>query len=192
MKKFISALAATFVYSSLVHAMPVLNKNAAVDGSLVTIWPDHKIKDLYYYAPSSLRGSYREVSEGNLSGMLMQNVSEDTLQSMNALLKTNPQAWFEPVPMKNVQVSVPEIYANVLTESKCRSLQDALLVACDIQLDPETSHRVLPLLRNPGLIIEFRYQVEGVVGSAQLFSRRYKTKTVEFSIPLVFKTGSSF
>lgn len=192
MKKFISALSVSFVLCSMAQALPVLNQNAAVDGSLATIWPDHKIKDLYYYAPSSVRGSSRELGEGNLSGMFMQKVSEDTLHAMNALLKKNPRAWFEPVPMSHIQVVVPEIYADVLAGSQCHSLQDAVFVACDIELNPETSHRVLPLLRNPGLIMDFNYQIEGVVGSAQLFSRRYKTKTVEFSIPLVLRSGSSF
>ncbi len=49
-----------FFLMSNVWAVPVVNKNMAAEGTFVTIWPDHKDPDHFYFAPNFMKVSVDE------------------------------------------------------------------------------------------------------------------------------------
>jgi hypothetical protein len=185
-------------------AVPVLNRNVSTTGSTITIWPDHKDPNQFYYAPTRMRVALKDgrplitavdYYEGSCRWgrrcerrMLLTTFFEaaynesDLNDTQRKILTMNPNANFVPVPFISSQVQFGTTLASFIEEHNCSPVggQTADLVPCTIVLNQQGVYRLLPALQQGKLLaFNFTYKLMGAVESA---SGQFKDFETEYSI----------
>ncbi len=184
--KFLLSL--LFLMSTTSYAVPVLNENIAAEGTLITIWPDHKDPNHYYFAPNMMNISKDKNSDPKLhfteflsncnftrrcsvKGMLnvffVAGYREDQLRDAQAgILKINPKARFSPIPFLSSKVEFGKVLSTFVDHHDCspRAGQAADEVPCSLVLNSRGLKTLVPYLRE-GKIFPFKffYRISGVL-----------------------------
>lgn len=187
------------------HGAPVLNRNSGTTGNSITIWPDHKDPNQFYYAPTRMNISVDDNNKARLnvidytvgSCRWGRNCSrkillstyfesayreEDLKNTKSKILSINPKANFVPVPFLSSQVVFGTTLLPFIDEHNCSPIggQASDLVPCSIVLNHTGINRLLPRLANGGVLaFNFVYKIFGVVESA---TNSYRDFEAEYAI----------
>lgn len=187
------ALLLTLLMISTAHAVPVLNRNLAAEGTLITIWPDHADPDHFYFAPNFMKIAtdrhnkvkfhFTEYTTGNcsafgrrlgtcqnralLTSLLMAGYEDKQLkEAQEGIKKLRPNARFSAIPYLASKVEFDETLKRFVDEHSCSPLagQAADEVPCSITFNSRGVKKLKPFL-NDGKIIAFHfiYKISGLV-----------------------------
>lgn len=175
------------------QAVPVLNRNMAADGTVVTIWPDHADPNHFYFAPNFMRISndsngkpkfnltqYRMGNCGRigrrlgkchykamLTSLLIADYEAEQLREAQAgIRKIRPQARFSAIPFLASQVEFDSTLEEFIDDHQCspKAGQAADEIPCTMTLNNQGIYNLMPYL-NSGAVLPFKfiYQISGVV-----------------------------
>lgn len=201
--RFILLLTLFTSFSSF--AVPVFNRNVSTSGNSITIWPDHKDPNQFYYAPTRMNIALDEVGKAQFNiidyttgrcrfgrncerKLLMTTYFEsvykddDIKTTKEKILLSNPKANFSPVPFISSQVVFGTALLPFIEEHNCAPMggQAADLVPCTIVLNSKGIHKLLPsLAQGKRLAFNFTYKLFGVVENA---NSTFKDYEVDYAI----------
>lgn len=185
-------------------ALPVFNQNMAAEGTLVTIWPDHKDQDHFYFAPNLMKISVNQNNQAkfNLTKYLancnilrkchekaLLNVffvaghrQEELLNAQAGILKRFPKARFSPIPFLASKVEFSKTMAPFIDQHDCAPMagQTSDEVPCSMTLNNRGINHLLPRL-NEGKVFPFKfyYKISGVLQSA---NGQYSDHSIDYSL----------
>jgi len=163
---------AGLMMSSGLYAAPIVNKNIATKGSLVTIWPDHLDPDQFYYAPKSLKIAKEE--DGTLKfnafdykmpgcGLLTKckniyisafyeaDFADKDLDEQIAVIKqTKPKARFSPVSYMESKVNFSKLLYPWVRDHECDGKGGQAMdeVSCGMILNGKGIKEIISRLEN--------------------------------------------
>ncbi len=174
-------------------AVPVVNKNMAAEGTFVTIWPDHKDPDHFYFAPNFMKIAldvkstpkfhYTEYWKGNcgrfgsavggckkralVTTLLAAGYEMEQLGIAEAgIRKLRPQARFSAIPFLASEVQFGETLSAFIEEHECapRAGQAADEIPCTLTFNKRGIDKMVPFL-NSGRVIPFKfiYKISGLL-----------------------------
>ena len=167
--------------SGTAHALPVLNMNTP-GAEMVTVFPDHQNKSLYYLAPTVYvvakdannlpSFSYMEYrsSSGSRRAVLQATLRPDFTYAMieaakAEIRKSNPQAQFTALAFEDTRVEFTDSLKDLLLGSDCKHKAGTVAdeQTCAFKLN-STGIRVLKPMLKTGLAIttQFLYKINGV------------------------------
>ncbi|MES2527012.1 MAG: hypothetical protein V4598_07980 [Bdellovibrionota bacterium] len=187
MKMLILAL---ILISPLAMALPVLNENAVTNGSLVTLWPDHEDKNVFYYAPSMYETlafedgpSVTAFSESEILGVHKAIYSTDLDKAVTHLLSQNPDAIVKPVRLDSPRIVESRALSEFIEDQFCTIIPDHGNGGCILYVREGKFQRLKTIIENTGIMLSVEYKVEGVL--------RLVSGTIEhtgtYGIPLLIK-----
>lgn len=187
------SLLTLLLFMSVAHAAPVLNVNMAAEGTLVTIWPDHKNPDHFYFAPNFMTIAFNKNLEpefnmvqyqtgncGRIGRRLGKCIShammsaqfiagyehQQLLEAQAGIKKLRPQARFSAIPFMGSKVDFGDILSEFVTKELCSPLagQAADKIPCHLVLNRRGMEELIPFL-NDGSVISFQlvYEIAGVI-----------------------------
>lgn len=194
-------------YIGFAQAAPVFNANVAGTGEYVTVWPDHKDPNLFYYAPAALsiavdrRGGAkfnvtsfltncnrfnRCTEKAKVTVFFAPILDQKLLEDAQALIrKRKPNAVFSPVPFLASKLDMGGALAAFVELNDCSSLAGLAgdEVACSMILNPRGVRYLLPSL-NAGQVhpMKFSYSLSGVSETVQ----GYRDVNLDFIITIKF------
>lgn len=188
MKMLILALV---LLSPLARALPVLNENAVTNGSLITLWPDHEDKNVFYYAPSwyeTLRSederSYISAYPGFKIFAVHKAMYNPALeQAVSDLKAENPAAIVKPVTFKSGHIKESSALSEFISQQKCTVLPNHGNGACLLVIHESSFRLIESIIANMGITLQVEYEVEGVIRSDNDMIK----STATFGIPLLIK-----
>lgn len=183
--------------SSQAWALPVMNLNAP-GAELLTVFPDHQDKNLYYLAPAVMtvaqddRGlpffSYIEFLDGFVTHAIVQATLRPAYRSdaVNAtkesILKSNPNAKFTSIPYSNSKLVFSDALKPLVEQSYCTHIAASVgeEQSCSFEFNSR-GRKVLRSMFREGLTIsmQLEYSIEGVV---QKEDGSYSSKSNLYSI----------
>lgn len=192
--KFMKYAIALLLMMNSAIAAPILNRNMAAEGTLVTIWPDHVDPDHFYYAPNAMKISkdaegkvnfnlttYRVGSCGYLhikkcyqkaflSVLLSASYETQQLtEAQTGIRKIRPNARFSPVPFLSSQALFGETIRVFIDGHDCapKAGQAADEVPCTMTLNANGLYTLRPYLAEGKILpMKFVYEIAGVVEGA--------------------------
>lgn len=171
MKKFFFAL---LFIAPLTQAAPVLNKNAAIDGSLNTIYPDHRDVDLFYYLPESFEASLVAFDKDSRTinfGTVTDAYTHDLADAMAAIRKVRPKAKF-----KRALVEKQTFQGN----SDVQDAMECEQLACRLTISEEGMRWYPDFMERFGAHFYSSYEVRGVMETPT----EIKPQTLRFGVPV--------
>ncbi|HXH31898.1 MAG TPA: hypothetical protein VNJ01_13900 [Bacteriovoracaceae bacterium] len=175
------------------YAVPVLNRNMAADGTVVTIWPDHLDSNHFYFAPNLMRiandgrGTPKfhltQYALGNcgrigrrlgkchekamLTSLLIADFEKEQLREAQAgIKKIRPQARFSAIPFLASKVEFDTSLKEFIDDHNCspKAGQAADEVPCSMTLNSQGIYVLVPFL-NAGSVLPFKfiYKIAGVI-----------------------------
>ncbi len=178
-------------------AVPVLNRNMAAEGTFVTIWPDHKDPDHFYFAPNFMKISvdenktakfhftpYTTGSCGRLGGafgsckkrallttLLTAGYELEQLQLAQAgIRKQRPQARFSAIPFLASEVQFGDSLSIFIENHECapKAGQAADEIPCTLTFNKRGIAKMVPFL-DQGRIIPFKfiYKISGLLENGE-------------------------
>lgn len=188
-------IAIFILYSGLVQAAPVLSSNLAADGTLITIWPDHKDPDQFYFAPNMMTLSQNEDLTPKFHFMqfkkncrrskllkwicdykaMMTSVfvagfdNEQLQKAQNGIRKIRPNARFSTIPFLDSQVEFDTALKDFVSSYDCTPIGGQIRdeVPCTIVLNQNGIEHIMPFLASGATLpIKFLYRISGVIEMA--------------------------
>lgn len=173
-------------------AAPILNKNVAADGTIITIWPDHKDPDQFYFAPNSMKLSTEEGRGAKFNFMQFKtdcrrnrylnwtcqykammtalfvagHDSNQLNRAQESVRKIRPNARFSTIPYIGSQVEFDQTLGEFVIEHNCtpRGGQSSDEVPCSIIFNKNGITNLMPFLSSGSLLpFKFVYQIAGVI-----------------------------
>lgn len=168
------------------QAAPVFNQNMAADGTFVTIWPDHKDPNHFYFAPNFMRIAldasetpkfqFTQFETGNCSSRWARRMGychykalitsllvagyemEQLNQAQEGIRKIRPQARFSPIPFITSKVEFGDTLNKFIDEHECspRAGQAADQIPCTITFNSNGIYYLMPFL-NAGKILPIKF-----------------------------------
>lgn len=188
-----------------VFAVPVLNSNVSISGKTITIWPDHKNPNQFYFAPNRMELALDKDGKPQLSvidykvgacrwgrrcerKLLLTTYFEaayrdsDLEDTKAKIMATNPKANFSPVPFISSQVQFGTTLYPFIDEHNCSPMggQASDLVPCTIVLNAKGINRLIPTLAEGKMLaFNFSYKILGAIEGA---SKEFRDFEAEYSI----------
>jgi hypothetical protein len=191
------------LFGTSAYAVPVLNENIAAEGALLTIWPDHKDPNHFYFAPNLMEISqdrnqnlkfhltefYDNCRLGRCTKRAMLNTffiaayREHHLKiAQEGILKKFPKARFSPIPFLSSKVEFGRTLTPFVKDNDCapKGGQAADEVPCSMVLNYKGINTLVPYL-NEGKIVPFRflYKIAGVLASGD---GTFQDEMIDYSI----------
>lgn len=187
-----------------VTAAPVLNHNMASAGNNITIWPDHKDPDQFYFAPTIMKLAKDSSGKAAFHGFefedncrmirgcrrkfLMTSYFEagyrnqEFQEAKSKIQQLRPKARFSPIPFMGSSVDFGTVLTPFIDTHNCSAMggQSTDVLPCTIVLNEKGIRNLVPNLLGGGLVaFNYRYKILGVVdvGAAQ-----FKEAEKEYSI----------
>jgi hypothetical protein len=174
-------------------AVPVLNRNVGENGSTITIWPDHKDPNQFYYAPTQMNIALDKDNKPQLSlidynvgrcrwgrscqkKVLLTTFFESTYKQTDldatrkTILASNPKAKLVPIPFVTSEVIFGSTLTPFIDGHNCSPIggQAADLLPCTIVLNSNGIQRLLPALADGKILVfNFSYKIFGAIESAE-------------------------
>lgn len=179
--------------STQLWAVPVLNKNMAAEGTLVTIWPDHRDPDQFYFAPNFMQISLdlkknakfhlTEYYVGRcgrlgssigackrkalLTTLFVAGFEENQLKTAElGIRKLRPQARFSAIPFLGSEVEFGETLGPFIDDHECapKAGQAADEIPCSITLNNRGIEKLSAYLAQGKILpFKFLYKISGVI-----------------------------
>jgi hypothetical protein len=174
------------IFSFNTFAAPILNKNMAAEGTLVTIWPDHSDPNHFYFAPNFMKIAlnnsdqakfhFTQYRTGNCSSgwsirrghchhkalitslFIAGHEFEQLSIAQAGILKLNPRARFSAISFISSQVDFGQAFGDFIDSHDCspRAGQAADEIPCNITLNRRGVKSLMPFLNN-GRILPFKF-----------------------------------
>ena len=188
--------------TSSAYAVPVLNRNMAVSGHNITIWPDHKDPNHFYFAPTKMvhaedangkimfNSIYYTEGRCRLLGRCEEQLhittffkasynENDFTNATEAIRNLVPQARFSPVPFVSSKVEFGQTMFPFITEHNCAPIGGLAIdmVPCTMILNQRGVNRLIPSLEDGHILaFNFIYSIIGVVEEANSEFRSFEAK----------------
>lgn len=190
--------------SGVAKAAPVLNNNMAAEGTLVTIWPDHKDPNHFYFAPNSMKLAVDEKGAAKfhltryqdncnvfkrcdkkamVTALFETAYKEEQLKAAQAgILKIKPQARFSVIPFQGSRVEFGKTMTPFIVEHDCapRAGQAADEVPCTMNFNAKGVNTLIDFL-SEGKVLPFKffYKISGVIQEA---GDKFRDESLEYAI----------
>lgn len=192
------------------YAAPVLNKNMAAEGTLVTIWPDHVNPDHFYFAPNFMKIASNEMNSpkfhftqyrtGNCSSVWsikrgychhkalitsLLVVGYDLKQLTEAqagIRKIRPKARFSAIPFIRSKVEFGTTLVDFIDSHDCspKAGQAADEIPCNITLNRRGIKNLMPFL-NSGRVVPIKFTYQ-ISGVIEGASGQYQNETLDYGL----------
>lgn len=177
----------SLLFTGAVRATPVLNQNAAAEGSTVQIWPDHQDSDHFYFAPSRIVLSSDAAGpkfhltrfqtgcsvmgigckrKGMINALLVASFQDEALRkAQDGILRLRPQARFSAIPMLDGEVRFTAVLAPFIVAEDCspRTGQATDEIPCNLTINNRGLSKLVPFLADGKVLaFQFVYRIQGV------------------------------
>ncbi len=200
----------TLLISFHALAVPVLNKNMAAEGTLVTIWPDNANPDHFYFAPNLMKiasdktgapkfhftqyksGSCnrrRDYRTGRcqfkalITSLLEAGYeSKQLIEAQEGILKLRPNARFSSIPFVSSRVEFATTLSEFIDTHDCspKAGQAADQIPCNITLNKKGITNLMPFL-NAGRVLPFKF-IYQIAGVIEGASGEFIKETLDYGL----------